>query len=307
MFVDWSGSMSYVLHNTLKQVFTLALFCNRVQIPFEVYSFRTTTSEENYKMAKNSKKQAIFVPNQVNIDTTTNFKVRNLLSSRMKVSEMNKALKVLWTVGHYSGDIQSDPMTSTPLNSTIMVADKIINNFRTKYKLQIVNTVILTDGASDPICFTSASGYGHGYVSKNDVAVLRDPITKKTYSCGTGYQMTNTLLRVLKDRTNCNLIGFYLAHSLNGLGYMFDSTILHSKKVRDSWKNNKFVGIKTAGYDEYYITQFVDGSKPSILNIDPTMKPRAITKEFARFSEKKTVNRMMLKSLMDRVSQDSVV
>ncbi len=37
--LDWSGSMQYVLQDTLKQLYNLIWFCRKVQIPFEVYAF----------------------------------------------------------------------------------------------------------------------------------------------------------------------------------------------------------------------------------------------------------------------------
>ena len=41
MLVDWSGSMNEVLRDTLKQVINLAMFCNRIQIPYRVFAFTT--------------------------------------------------------------------------------------------------------------------------------------------------------------------------------------------------------------------------------------------------------------------------
>jgi len=39
--LDWSGSMSNIVTNVVKQTIQLAMFCKRVNIPFEVYSFTT--------------------------------------------------------------------------------------------------------------------------------------------------------------------------------------------------------------------------------------------------------------------------
>jgi len=306
MFVDWSGSMSYNIHNTLKQLFTLAMFCTRVHIPFEVYIFRTFMDRDDYAMA--GKKQFIKVPNKENLDFRQ-FKLRNILSSRMTTTEMNNAFITLWKAGALNGNVSSDHMNSTPLNSSIMVADKIVNAFRQKYKLQIVNTVFLTDGASDPVSLTSVHNNHYFYDKNNSVIIIRDPITRKTYTQTQigGYAMTSMFLKILKDRTNCNLIGFYITSSLKGHGYMLDETVLNSKTVRDNWAKYNFAGITTAGYDEYYLMKLNDNTRPNILQVDPTMKPNAIKKAFSSFSEKKTVNRMMIKSLMDRVAKDSVL
>ena len=37
--LDWSGSMQYVLEDTLKQLYNLIWFCRKVNIPFDVYAF----------------------------------------------------------------------------------------------------------------------------------------------------------------------------------------------------------------------------------------------------------------------------
>ena len=37
--LDWSGSMSREMLDTIKQLYNLIWFCNKVQIPFEVYAF----------------------------------------------------------------------------------------------------------------------------------------------------------------------------------------------------------------------------------------------------------------------------
>jgi hypothetical protein len=39
LFLDWSGSMSNHMLDTVKQLLTLVLFCKKVSIPFEVYAF----------------------------------------------------------------------------------------------------------------------------------------------------------------------------------------------------------------------------------------------------------------------------
>ena len=49
MLLDWSGSMSDVLFNTVKQLINLVEFCRKVNIPYEVYFF---TSERSYHKKK---------------------------------------------------------------------------------------------------------------------------------------------------------------------------------------------------------------------------------------------------------------
>ena len=39
LFLDWSGSMAHNLVGTMNQLYNIIWFCNRVNIPFEVYGF----------------------------------------------------------------------------------------------------------------------------------------------------------------------------------------------------------------------------------------------------------------------------
>ena len=55
--LDWSGSMSNVMLDTVKQLFNLIWFCKKVSIPFEVYAFTTeypiaSYDENNRRIAR---------------------------------------------------------------------------------------------------------------------------------------------------------------------------------------------------------------------------------------------------------------
>jgi hypothetical protein len=294
--------MCSTIKQALKQVLSLVLFCKRVNVPFEVYIFRTFTNGETYQ------DQFKMVRGKANLNFG-GFRLRNILSSRMTMAQLTEAFHVLWDVARMNGNCASDYMNGTPLNAAIVAADQIVNNFRKKYKLQIVNTVFVTDGSSDTTSLCDSNGHGINYYNYTSMLVLRDPVTNKTYVQKElqGYPLTSTLLKVLKSRTNCNLIGFFITGTLNGVGSMVDYTELHSEKVRNSWKKYKFAGVKSAGYDEYFLINFHHDQRPVTLDVDPTMKKGAITKAFAQFTEKKSTNRMMIKTLMDHVATDSVV
>ena len=46
MLLDWSASMSYNLYDTMKQVINMVWFCNKVNVPFEVYAFTNAYHHE---------------------------------------------------------------------------------------------------------------------------------------------------------------------------------------------------------------------------------------------------------------------
>jgi hypothetical protein len=298
MFLDWSGSMSPNLDYTMKQLFSLTMFCKRVNIPFEVYLFRT-----HY--------QDYASPQQVIGDNTTvdfmgAFKIRNILSSRMNVGTLQKAYELLWIAANRQR-FRCDRMESTPLNQTILAADKIVNDFRNKNKLQVVNTIFLTDGCSDPCVYKnsvpSPKKNGNKYI-------IRDEVTKKTYWLNDIYYgMTSTFLRILKDRTGCNLVGFYLYQG-SQLGHLvssgiIDDSVVNNEETRKCWKDNQFAAVESAGYDEYYIVRVVRQRVIDDLVVNSNMTKNQITKTFMKFSDRKSINRIMLTKFITRVANAS--
>ena len=305
IFLDWSGSMTVNLRYTIKQLMSLTMFCKRVQIPFEVYLFRDRTYAERYDGQS-------FTPKSGAHDVFSNFKLRNILSSRMNTVELNSAYKYLWSMT--MGYCALDPMQSTPLNQTIYVADKIVNDFRVKNKVQIVNTVFLTDGDSDPIRYSSQVT-SESY-RKGSKIIIQDTKTKKEYMLsGNGIYdnyraVTTTLLDMLKERTKSNLVGFFLCPlKYNKMKNRFFPDLQNAKYEEDissSWKNDRFVNVPNEGYDEYYVinTTKRDDSDAE-LNVNSSMTRSKIAKEFQKFSERKSVNRILINRFMKKIAGNS--
>ena len=306
MFVDWSGSMDQHLNKTIRQVLSLVMFCRRVQVPFEVYTFRSVMYNDTYQKPS-------FTANMNELDAG-NFFARNVLSSRMTAQEMNDAMFHMFIMAS-GGRLDCDNLGSTPLNPCIIAASEIVNRFKSRSKVQIVNTIFLTDGESDPI----GNIHGRGSSWKPQKFIVQDEITKKNYeipSSGNGrynyYTLSNSVLtpilfKILRDRTGCNLLGFHITtegfereyrrHNATGVGD-------HYTNAKDSWKTNGFFSVSNAGYDEYYIinpNMFKVASGNLKVEGDKISK-RKLASEFIKFSEKKTVSRVLLSKVVKRIA-----
>jgi hypothetical protein len=208
-------------------------------------------------------------------------------------------------------------MSGTPLNQTIYVADKIVNDFRVKNKVQIVNTVFLTDGDSDPIRYSNQVT-SESY-RKGSKIIIQDTKTKKEYVLsgqgnagiyGTYRAVTTTLLDMLKERTKSNLVGFFLCPlKYKKMKDRFFPDLQNAKYEADissSWKNDRFVNVPNEGYDEYYVinTTKRDDSDAE-LNVNSSMTRSKIAKEFQKFSERKSVNRILINRFMKKIAGNS--
>lgn len=307
MFVDWSASMDTNLRKTVRQLLSLVMFCKRVQIPFEVYAFRNTLHSDDER----TRLSAGFTKNTNEIELN-GFVARNLLSSRMKIQELNEAMFHLFLMSNRHGGLYCDELTSTPLNPCIVAASEIVNRFKAKSKVQIVNTVFITDGDSDPM---TGHVYNLPFGYKPRKYIIQDDITKKTYDLrnakysSTAFQngnITPIFLKILKDRTDCNLIGFFI--NSNGFKRVYDryhgyANQKHRDDSKKCWSDNGFFGVTSAGYDEYYIINSLTFNIASgKLNVAADITKRGLATAFIKFSEKKSVSRVLLTQVVKRIA-----
>ena len=284
MVIDWSGSMCENLKGTVAQLFNLIWFCRRTKIPFEVFAFSDAYGRDRYGSPVSPKK--VFKAGDIALN---DFKLLNFFSSNMTLTEENKMMHSLtmlserysrlyrdWTISGYP---YSEPnnmrLGGTPLNESIIAMMDYVPKFKSDTGVQKVNTVFLTDGASNTlggvwdydldtetgeykeIRKTFANRYDHTTVS-----VITDPVTNKSYEFKAGDNVTDELIKILKSRVyDMNVIGFFIAGSGKSgrvdkrtLQYLlgeYDRDII-MEKVKFINKN-KYLAITSAGYDEYYV------------------------------------------------------
>jgi hypothetical protein len=149
--------------------------------------------------------------------------------------------------------------------------------------------------------------------------VLQDKVTKKDYYFTKRYdndnrlngeEVTSNLLRILKDRTGCNLIGFYL-YEYSSFKNVFNSFFgydnidnLFRDKMQKSWSENKFVPVSNYGYDDYYILNAKEmrGANKNELSVNSSMSKAKIARSFMTFSEKKSLNRVLLQRFISKIA-----
>lgn len=292
LLLDWSGSMNGPqLRETMKQLFSLVLFCKMVQVPFEVYLFKSR-GPEPLKMSKNRNTYV-----QIN-----GFTLRNILSSRMNSSMFQRALNILWFASRYN--LHSDIMSSTPLNGAILMSEPLINEFRNRNKLQIVSTIILTDGDSDYFAIQGRN-YEPGKIGK---VYMKDPKTQKSYDITDVQKQTSVLLSILKDRTGINVLGFYLYNGpLKRLNKLSEAN-KQSETIEKQWTEDKYIALTTFGFDEYYIINNRNRDRnEEELAVDASMSKSRAIKMFSKFYASKMYSRTLLSRFIDRVASDRYI
>lgn len=230
MFVDWSGSMYNNLAGTIEQVWSLITFCERVQIPYDVYAFHYIAPnrldlgnfrsfvEDRPKGGRSKRMGGWAETFGIDVDLMKLASSRNNKIDRLKGRELLAFVHADYTTaGALTGQFgsRSGPawfqLGMTPLNETIIVASRIVRDFQRSSGVQLVNTVFLTDGAGTDALNTTAR--------YSDQIVIRDPDTRREYSMKPNLRQnvaqTAVLNNVLRDRTGCKVVNFFVASSMS--------------------------------------------------------------------------------------------
>ena len=301
--LDWSGSMSNVMLDTVKQLYNLLWFCKKVQIPFEVYAFTHDYPNENRYLEERSEQFAYTVKDGLAM-FDPKVSLMNIFTSKVKGKELEKQMKNIWRIVNNFGYCRTKyqiplgmSLSGTPLNDTLIALHQLIPDFKAKNKVEKVQCVILTDGESNHLSYHVTvhrswddSPY-RGYNSIPSNSYLRDRKTGRTYLHKGDYyhHTTQVLLRNLRDNfSDTNFIGIRILASRDA-NYFLRTYLEYQEdeieKYMKVWRKQRAFAIKGVGYDTYF------GLSSSALDNDTEFEVKEdATKSQIRSAFKKSLN-----------------
>ena len=227
---------------------------------------------------------------------------------------------------HYPNGLH---LGGTPLNGAIATLSTLVPEYRKKNNIQNLNVVIISDGASNcdggKIQETEEVEFDrHTYkkyktgriifgTDRPDYRVVKhyvDPITKKQFKF-TGRDSaseTEAHISVLRARTGCNVVGFYLAQSSkngairkNDMHWLFPNQNLD--EVRKELKKNRVAVADSFGYDEYYVIPTGNMAlETEELKVSSEMTKGRMAKAFMNHMRGKTLNRVLLNKFVQQIA-----
>ena len=227
---------------------------------------------------------------------------------------------------HYPNGLH---LGGTPLNGAIATLSTLVPEYRKKNNIQNLNVVIISDGASngdggkiqetEEVVFdrhtyqkhkTGRMIFGTDRPDWNVVKHYVDPITKKQFKF-TGRDSaseTEAHISVLRARTGCNVVGFYLASSSkngairkNDMYWLFPNQNLD--EVRKELKKNRVAVADSFGYDEYYVIPTGNMAlETEELKVSSEMTKGRMAKAFMNHMRGKTLNRVLLNKFVQQIA-----
>ena len=306
--LDWSGSMSNNINETIEQLINLAMFCQKAQIPYRVFAFTDGYREDIYP---SSPKKI----NQAGLGNDAAFKLLEFFSNKMTNSEFNSMISLVlnrpWRFKDYG-------LNGTPLEEAMIYMVKYLEKFKQENKVEKLSFITLTDGEGGTLhsSYGKKTTDGHSYEDTKRVtvrAILRDPITKKEYPLGdcANTQMT-AIRKLIQDRLDARVVGFYIISKNTREIERFVKNNVYSKTIEqlrsyvndthEKLKGDKYCVLNMPGYDDFYLLTTTKIQEHDIDNVNSDMSATAIARNLSKMMNSRKVSRVVLERFISVVS-----
>jgi len=317
--LDWSGSMQYVLQDTLRQLYNLIWFCKKVQIPFEVYAF---TQEWNRKIQDYetneylpSKIQMQYEKKEGSFYIDENFNLMNLFTSKVNAKTLEKQMINMWRIST-SFKVQTNHsypprliLSGTPLNETMIALHQILPKFQKENGVEKVQCIVLTDGEAQQIPYhvtVQRHWESQPYLGCRNVnpdkCFLRDRKLGKIYKFGwRWHEFTKTLIQNLKDSfPSVNFIGIRVLANRDAKQFIRMHHGEDEKMMMD-WRRNKSFTITNSGYDAYFAMSSTSLAEDAEFEVDEEATKAQIKRAFVKSLKVKKLNKKVLGEFIELV------
>ena len=246
--LDFSGSMGCQLSDTLLQVIQLVWFCEKVKIPFEVFSFtdippRAIHGNEEYeKMFKDLQKQGMdydaasaFLnnlssqnpkPTSVRYEDT---RLVNLASSRDSAGKRERLLAYIYESLIVDERNQAYPaclhLHGTPTVEAVAIASQFMQDWVQQQNIQIPTFMLVTDGQANGVSIEDHKMSDSFYYLKDGSIIT---VVNEIYGTAYRFNMKDYfgqcvsniaiagMMESMRTKLNARIVGMYVAgHTLH--------------------------------------------------------------------------------------------
>lgn len=309
--LDWSGSMGPCLADTAKQLFNLAWFCRKVNIPFRVYAFTNCWHED---VEEGNRISLLDDPKPNELWIEKSFRLLEYINSDCNAMEFEKQCLNFWnlSVGYQRIHIPMGfGLSGTPLNEVIMCLHKIVPEFKSQKKLQKVHTVILTDGESQFLTFGRMRTTHQGEdvcipssLNFNNNVYLRDPVLRTTYKLDK-WNSVDDLIKNFTDRNpDVNVIGIRLTSTSEFTKFLrmkIENPNLISKYVK-TFVKHKSAAVEVPAYAKMFVMNQTNMQNTVDFDVAEGANKSTIRAAFKKSLTKSKFNRKILSEFVELVA-----
>jgi hypothetical protein len=304
MLIDNSASMTDAQGPVITQVLNLAMFCKRVNIPFDVYSFTNHHSYVEYQE-----------PMMNESLSHHNIMLTHVLSSSFSRRDYDTAYRQLFDLtqsSHNRGEY--DSMSGTPLNDILSGMHILLNDFRKKHQIQKTIFTVLSDGDSNTLSVSPSLISNNLSRRRNGVRLLLSESRQKiNIHRSMPSAVTQSILEGIgREIPGVTTVGYFVANT----GSEFRTAVFRAnsfggneslREARKIANRDKFVSYDNVlGYDRFFVLKANRAkdleATDDEFSVSDNAKRSEITRAFKKYAKSKKGNRVMATQFAEIIS-----
>jgi hypothetical protein len=221
-------------------------------------------------------------------------------------------------------------LNGTPTNTALIALMSLVPQFKKEKNLQVVNTIILTDGEAGDQPLTDQVKYEYG--KAQPLIVIRDPKTRREYKTwkdikpsregGETYQnvfyareQQSLLVAMLRDRTGAKVININLVTGTRAATFVIEAGVKtdeQRKTLKKQFTKEGWVSIpKTGGFDEVIALNTANATEAefdfdavTVSDTDSKAGQKELSKAFVKSLESRKGNRPLMARIAELISKN---
>ena len=309
--LDWSGSMTDILDDTIEQLLPLVLFCRKNQIKHKVLAF--TDEYKNAKIEDHRRDRANKLSNGVLRNEVSKFSLLEFFSDSMT----NAEFKAMASRLHKTKSVTNKSnyqLSGTPLTSALSFMSVYIGDYIRETRVEKMSLITLTDGVSD-----MTGIYDNANHRGMQTHVLKDSRTKKEYrfsDCDASVQ-TYAVSNLIKDRYDMSTIGFFISsdrtmtlsdyahlqrrHCLSN--YYKNNQFKPLSEVNDLLNKNGFFPLENTAMSEFFVIPSKSlSAKSTRLDVNISMSQEDISDAYVDTMSGKIKSKILLNRFVELIA-----
>ena len=313
--LDWSGSMCEIIEDTVKQLLSLVMFCDKVNIPFKVYAFsnewNNDDSHDHYMRRPKddySQGNVFHIPSYFNMMTMLSSGVSRKVLYRQMADLYSLACMFRYDMG--SGVPSRLMLSGTPLNEALISLRQILPAFQAEANVEKAHVIVLTDGEAGGSIYTCVRehidnlGKTVSTVTPRRMAWGTHNVYLRNRKTGTTKLLEKVTQNIIEDlRTefpNSSFTGFRISE--RGNTTWVRSACGYDQDLLSAWKKDKCVTLLNQGYNKYYVMAASKLQEDSEFEVAEDASKAKIKSAFAKSLKNKKSNKRILADFIGEIA-----
>jgi hypothetical protein len=118
--------------------------------------------------------------------------------------------------------------------------------------------------------------------------------------------LTASYIKLLKARTGCNVVGFYIlsGREFGRESFNFFPMSVDHQKLKSEFRKDKYKVVTSAGYDEYYLlrAEGLDTDEEVEFEVKENATTRGLVTAFSKYAGNRLNNRVVLNRFIGMIA-----